>query len=683
MKRLFDILVSGIGLFFLTPVLALTALAVRLSSRGPVLFRQERLGRGMKPFRIYKFRTMVVGAERLGPGVTSAADGRVTRVGRFLRHAKLDELPQLLNVLKGDMSLVGPRPELPHFVRLYEEDFREVLRVRPGITDIASITYRDESDQLGREADPEGHYVKRILPDKLRLSKRYVERASLPYDLKLLFQTVLLLIYPSRAIERGLGRLGRHHEALSMAIQGVLAIVANVAAFWLLYEGAPPAEVRDVAARALPALLLIRMIWFWTFRLDRDIWQYVGLRELHNIVLAVALGTATFGVLVLAPDFLPGYPVKVLLLDGLVCLALLVGVRVTRRLHREIRHQARATRRVLLVGAGDSAERVLRDLQGPGRPDVQVVGLVGEDPSTVGLLIHSVPILGSCADLEDIVRDQAPDEVVVVASDVSALALEDTLRRCRGSRGPVRVIPDHDGIPTRRDQQPRLEEPDPDELLFRDPVKVDWDHVCDSYRGRRVLVTGGGGSIGSEICRQIASCAPERLVIFEKHEESLYHIDRELRGRYPRAGARSHFGRHPRRRARGRDAGRLAARDRVPRRGLQARAHARAQSVGGSQDQRPGHQDLRRGGGRGRGRGLRPHLHRQGGRAGERARRVQAHRRAHGRRARPPLHRDPLHGRALRQRARVAAAAWCRCSRSRSGAVVRSRSRTPTPRAGS
>jgi FlaA1/EpsC-like NDP-sugar epimerase len=318
-----------------------------------------------------------------------------------------------------------------------------------------------------------------------------------------------------------------------MALQGVLAIVANVAAFWLRFEGPPPADAREAAARALPFLVLARSVWFLVFRLDRDLWQYVGTRELARILGAVALGSATLGLLVSVQGLFPGYPRSVVLIDGLLCLAALIGVRVLRRLHREIRNGAAATRRVLLVGTGDSTERVLRELLGPSRQDVQVVGLVAEDRANVGLSIHCVPILGSADDLEDIVRAQAPDEVVVVASDVSALMLEETIRRCRGARGPVRVIPDHDGIPSKPEHFPRVEDPEADELLFRDPVDVDWDHVHERYRGRRVLVTGGGGSIGSEISRQLAACEPERLVIFEKHEESLYHIERELRARYP------------------------------------------------------------------------------------------------------------------------------------------------------
>src|SRR6185503_5913363 len=154
MQRAFHFLVALIGLIALAPLLLLVAIAIKLTSRGPVLFRQERVGKHLKPFYMYKFRTMVPDAEQLGPGVTVDGDARVTRIGRFLRATKLDEFPQLWNVVRGDMNLVGPRPELPRYVRLFVDDFRDILRVRPGITDRASIAYRHESSLYSADDDP-------------------------------------------------------------------------------------------------------------------------------------------------------------------------------------------------------------------------------------------------------------------------------------------------------------------------------------------------------------------------------------------------------------------------------------------------------------------------------------------------------------------------------------------------
>ncbi len=193
-KRLFDLTLSAIGLVLLAPVFLAIAVWIRLDSPGPVLFRQERVGRHGRPFFIRKFRTMQADAPARGPQITVGADPRITRSGRWLRHSKLDELPQLWNVLLGDMSLVGPRPEVPKYVAMYPDDVRRaVLSVRPGITDLASLEYRDESAQLAQAADPERVYVEQIMPAKLALSIRYVREASLIGDLRLLLATVAVL----------------------------------------------------------------------------------------------------------------------------------------------------------------------------------------------------------------------------------------------------------------------------------------------------------------------------------------------------------------------------------------------------------------------------------------------------------------------------------------------------------
>lgn len=190
-KRLLDLAFAAAGLLLLAPLMLGIAVCVRLDSPGPVFFRQVRIGRGGVPFRIHKFRTMRADAASSGPALTVGADPRITRIGRLLRRTKLDELPQLIDVLAGTMSLVGPRPEVPRYVALYPEVVRRrVLSVRPGITDPASITYRDENALLAGAADPERVYVEQILPAKLCAAVAYVEHRSLHGDLRLIGATL-------------------------------------------------------------------------------------------------------------------------------------------------------------------------------------------------------------------------------------------------------------------------------------------------------------------------------------------------------------------------------------------------------------------------------------------------------------------------------------------------------------
>jgi lipopolysaccharide/colanic/teichoic acid biosynthesis glycosyltransferase len=194
-KRGFDLVVAVAGLLLLAPLLLAIAVAIKCDSRGPALFRQERVGRGGRLFRIHKFRTMVGDAAARGPQLTVGDDARITRVGRFLRHSKLDELPQLLDVLGGQMSLVGPRPELPRYVALYPAALRDrVLAVRPGITDPVSLAFADESALLGRAEDPEREYVEVILPRKLNAAAEYAAHANLATDAVVIARTLRLLL---------------------------------------------------------------------------------------------------------------------------------------------------------------------------------------------------------------------------------------------------------------------------------------------------------------------------------------------------------------------------------------------------------------------------------------------------------------------------------------------------------
>ena len=189
MKRLFDIVASGVGLVALSPLFAVLAVWIKADSKGPVFYRQTRVGRNNKDFRLYKFRSMRPDSDKLGLITVGGRDPRVTRSGYYIRKYKLDELPQLINVFLGDMSLVGPRPEVRKYVDMYTAEQMHVLDVRPGITSLASIRYRNENDVLAASDDPERCYIERVMPDKLAIDLEYVAHAGLWSDIKLIFTT--------------------------------------------------------------------------------------------------------------------------------------------------------------------------------------------------------------------------------------------------------------------------------------------------------------------------------------------------------------------------------------------------------------------------------------------------------------------------------------------------------------
>lgn len=193
MKRLFDIVASASGILILSPILLITALWVKLDSIGPIFYRQQRVGRYNQDFYILKFRSMYVDSDRKGLLTVGGRDSRVTRTGYYIRKYKVDELPQLWNVLKGDMSFVGPRPEVRKYVNLYTPEQLHVLDVRPGITDAASIKYRNENDLLAAQTDPEAYYINTIMPDKLAINLAYIHHHSLWGDFKLIINTFIAI----------------------------------------------------------------------------------------------------------------------------------------------------------------------------------------------------------------------------------------------------------------------------------------------------------------------------------------------------------------------------------------------------------------------------------------------------------------------------------------------------------
>ena len=189
LKRIFDIISSLFGLILLSPFIIIIAILIKLDSKGPIFFKQVRVTKNGREFKIFKYRTMKVGSDKYSQ-ITVGKDSRITKVGDFLRKYKLDEIPQLINVLIGDMSLVGPRPEVPKYIALYTEEQREILKVRAGITDYASIEFSNENDILANEVDPEKAYIEKIMPRKIELNKKYLSEISVMTDIKIILLTI-------------------------------------------------------------------------------------------------------------------------------------------------------------------------------------------------------------------------------------------------------------------------------------------------------------------------------------------------------------------------------------------------------------------------------------------------------------------------------------------------------------
>ena len=400
LKRLFDVLCAGVGLAVLFPLGVLLALVIKLSDGGPIFYRQVRVGRFGKPFRILKFRSMVVNADRLGLPLTKGEDGRITRIGRLLRRTKLDELPQLWNVLVGEMSFVGPRPEVPKYVERYSPEQRQILQLRPGITDMASMLFRNEAELLRGTGDVEGFYLRYCLPKKIELNLAYAERANVVQDIWIILQT-LCPYWVGVLVMYGLGLVA----SLWMAYQLRFDFQLDASGYRRLLSFLPWI--------VLPQLVLL----FWRGEL-RGLLSYFSLREMKRtasalaiaLALDVALGQFSSG------RFAPR--LSILLLDFLLSLCALVGIRMGLRLVREhyarIRpHSTVSPWRVAIIGTGDLATRLALDLRTAGSEPREVVAFFDDDPHMWNKSPHGIPVVGMPECLLNGEWSQKLDEVIV------------------------------------------------------------------------------------------------------------------------------------------------------------------------------------------------------------------------------------------------------------------------------
>jgi lipopolysaccharide/colanic/teichoic acid biosynthesis glycosyltransferase len=355
-KRLIDVVASAAGLLVLAPLFALIAVAIKLESRGPVFFRQERVGRHGRPFRIFKFRTMTVAPATGGVPLTIAGDARITRVGAVLRRTKIDELAQLIDVLRGTMSLVGPRPEVPRYVAHYPPEWRErLLSVRPGITDFASVRYRDENELLARSRDPEREYIDVILPTKLQYALHYVDRPTFANDLRVIGLTLRTVFVPSLPsptrilgmndrklwlwLDQTMSALNPRNRAIAMAVDA-LVILAGwhlMYLFRLGFERWQPGRpwYDDYVSFGV---VLCYLVFLAITGVPRGLWRFFGFDDFKRIALACVLAGTISAMAVLMAK-LTGVARAVLLLHPFFCILTLSLLRMA---YRMVWEQARS-----------------------------------------------------------------------------------------------------------------------------------------------------------------------------------------------------------------------------------------------------------------------------------------------------------------------------------------------------
>ena len=514
MKRLFDIFFSLPGLIILLPLFIAVAILIKLTGKGKVFYRQERTGRNFRPFYIYKFRSMADDSDSNGPLVTIHGDRRVTPVGRFLRRTKIDELPQLINVLKGDMSFVGPRPEVKKYVDLFRPDYEKILTVRPGITDPASIKFSDEEVLLTLSPEWEENYVSRVLPEKVGLSTAYVDDHSILLDISLIFKTVLSLKLFAGVKEKMTGFSGTWRGNLVFLADIFMIAFCYIAAYFIRFDGIPDKEHLTVMLKVLPVVLFSRTAALVHFKLHKSTWQYASIRDLTQILKA-AIISSTFIVAVAMALHL-GHSRSIFIIDWLLFVVILSGARFIIRITRSVRWKTgngnNRRRKVLIVGAGDAGEMILRELIYRYSDIYEVAGLIDDDPAKHKKHIHGVTVLGPRSDIPDIVGKENVREIIIAIPSLRSEKMREIVNYCMKSGVKYRTVPRISDLVDGKVKVKELREVKLEDLLRREEVRVDRQKIRSYIYGKRVLITGAGGSIGSELCRQVAKLSPGKMI---------------------------------------------------------------------------------------------------------------------------------------------------------------------------
>lgn len=523
-KRLFDLCGAVLGLLLSLPLLIVVAIAVKVDSPGPVLFSQLRVGRRGRLFRLYKFRSMFVRSEDGSP-ITKGVDSRVTRIGRLIRPSRIDELPQLLNVLKGDMSLVGPRPEAPAIVERYTPEQREVLQVRPGITGLTQLLSLDEAARLPRDGDPTEYYVRHLLPQKLEHDLRYVRSRTLGSDLRILVTTPLRLAHFVLARPR----FARMLKSTRLAMDSALVAVATYFAFFARFDGQIPPRDAWIMLWGLPFVVAAYGFGFLYLATFRGIWRYAGVEDFWHVAKACVIG----GSLNAAGMHLMGwpYPRSVLLLTPAFALLLLGGARLTWRTAATAVASSGSSiqrRRAVIVGAGRTGASVAREiLNSPGLA-YDLVGFVDDDRGLQRATLHNLPVLGTTAELEELAKKHGLSEAIIAIPRPTLTQLRHIRETCSRAGLLFKTLPSLGQLVSGDGQVRYLRKVDAGELLQREARALRTDKIASFLDGKRVMVTGAGGSIGSELCRQILQLGAESLLMVERAENSLFGMCSEL-----------------------------------------------------------------------------------------------------------------------------------------------------------
>ena len=542
MIRFFDIFFSALGLLVLSPLFLLIYLLIRLESKGPGFYVQERIGKDGVSFGLYKFRSMRTGSDSQSLITIGDHDSRITRIGYFIRKYKFDELPQLLNVLKGDMSLVGPRPEVRKYVEMYTEEQRKVLSVKPGITDYASIEYVNENEILGNAKDPDRIYIEQVMPDKIKLNMKYIEHQSLKEYFKIIFLTFKSIASIGAFFHK---LINWYFNKKSLPFWGIFLMDCTLVfvSFMLVYTQIHGWKdllfyLGGISVSIL-TYLVFYIIGFRLFRTYSGILRYSSFVDLKKVGYAMAVGfvlsLGTYLLLSGEEDYRHITPVNIIL-STLLGTCLLWMVRIGVKTIYDVSLRSINSKYAYIYGVklgGIAIAKHIRN-ENPARFDLK--GFISDDKTVEDKILMGVRVHKLDENLIQTMIDEGIEALIVSPYRKDAFRnneqLIDDLIKAGIHIYVTQQAQEWDEV-NNDDLMPQLKEISIEDLLPREELTIDMNSVGQQLTGKCIMITGSAGSIGQEIVRQICDFRPGQLILIDAAETPQHDIRLMMKNRWP------------------------------------------------------------------------------------------------------------------------------------------------------
>jgi FlaA1/EpsC-like NDP-sugar epimerase/lipopolysaccharide/colanic/teichoic acid biosynthesis glycosyltransferase len=532
--RAFDVILSVIGLIIAAPLFMLAAVLIKLDSKGPVFFRGERVGKDMKLFPMYKFRTMLETSARIDQSVCPQYDPRVTTVGRFLRRTKLNELPQLFNILKGEMSFVGPRPEAPDLAEMYPDKAKRVFLVKPGLVGpvvISSlrgdINGRNEEELYPRGVDPKRYYIEHILPEKVKIDLYYLSRQTVATYFKIIIaaaKDTVFGAFSSREADQS------ERQIYLFIADFALSQVSYAFAYWLYVQTGGAVPSFKVFISGLLLIMIVRPIFYYGLGLYNLVMKLITPRDLYRVSQAVGLGSLLLLVLN-AFHRIRSYPPLLALFDFFVLSGILTGVRllmmVRSRDHDKILVTNRR-RRVVIFGANKEGLKALYALGRSKNSLYKVVGFIDDAEEKYAKKISGVKVLGNRHHIQALSVLHNFQELILAPDDKIRDHIDEIVALCAQAGIRSWIFSKNIEDETHGRISYPLRPPDLSDMLPQVKVSLDETTLRSILPGKTVLMFGSGGELGSAICRYIFSSGCRKIVIVDRYESRLSEILTEL-----------------------------------------------------------------------------------------------------------------------------------------------------------